>query len=133
MGIEQPSQKPRKPFKFPLGFEEFLRFLMPEKRPEDRMRIIRVWLSASLREERHLKRYGIMQPLTVTPKPTIDDVEAAIKDWRAKPFETAHAAMIAGFFGRWLEAYKGMNYRVRARKAAEARWKKKRRKRKKIL
>ena len=88
------------------------------------MRIFKIWLRQGLREKRHFERFGPMQPLTVTPIPSDDDVVAEVKGWRANRLDEGRARGLAADFGQWLEQFTASNYRERAKKAAAKRWKK---------
>jgi hypothetical protein len=100
---------------------------MPQKRPEDRMRIWRIWTRQIIRENRHFDRHSMMQPLDITPVPTDEEVVAAIVDWKSQSFDENRVAMLAGFFNPWLAALTAQTYQKRAHTAAQKRWSKKRR------
>lgn len=65
--------------------------------------------------------------------PTDEDTSAELDKLKATSFDEVHVRVLAAPFLEWLERYTSHNYQERARKAAAARWTKKRRKRKKVL
>jgi hypothetical protein len=97
---------------------------MPQKRPEDRGRIFKVWVRQGLREQRHFHRYGLVEPITATPEPSDGDVSAELNKWKADRFDESRARSFAADFNEWLERYTKHNYRERAKKAAAKRWQK---------
>lgn len=120
--INDKAPKTQKPFKFPLGFDELLRWLMRKKRPEDRMRLIRGYLRDTMRTERYMTKYfGSGQPV---PETTDEETAALLSDWKSKLFDEYQCAMIADFFRRWLAQHETQIRQKRAKAAAAERWKK---------
>lgn len=104
---------PKRKLKFPATLESVLRFILPKKRPEDRMKIYREFVRGSLLGER-----GRM--------PTDDEVVACIEVIRKDGFQSMnHVELVAEFMLNWLPRYEAHNRRKRAKAGAAGRWPKK--------
>jgi len=104
---------PPRPLKFPAKLSSVLRFLLPKKRPEDRMKIYREFVRGSL-----LLSKGI--------KPTDDEVAASINAIAEKKFQSIDQVnMLGAFLLRFAADYEAYNRKKRARAGALKRWGKK--------
>jgi hypothetical protein len=99
--------------KFPIGLDEWLRRLLPKKRPEDRMKIFREWRRVNLRAK--FKR-----------EPTDQEVEEEIKSIRERKFGPSN--YVFGFGDSLMDfvpVFHKENRRKKAQTAANKRWSKK--------
>jgi len=98
--------------KFPIGLDEWLRRILPKKRPEDRMKIFREWRRLNLRAK-------------FNREPTDQEIEEEIKMFRERKFDPSNYV-----FGFWdsltdfVPVYHKENRRKRAQFAADKRWSK---------
>jgi hypothetical protein len=112
--------------KSPIGLDEWLRRMLPEKRPEDRMKIFREWRRLNLRA-------------TLKHEPTDQEVEEEIKLVRERKFGPANYVFGYGDSLRdFVPIFHKENRRKKAQSAAVISWSKENRekrakKNKKIL
>lgn len=112
---------PPRPIKtFPAPLPRVLRFLLPNKRPEDRMKIYREFVRGSL--------YG-----NKGVPPTDDEVTEAINEVASEGIKTKeHVERLADWIHNvFLPWYTAKNLKKRAKAGAEARWEKWRAKKRK--
>ena len=104
---------PPRPLKFPATLASALRFMLPQKRPEDRMKIYREFIRASLWTEKGRA-------------PTDEEVASVINLVTEEKFQSLnHVQHIAEFLERFVPSYESSNRRKRARAGAAKRWPKK--------
>jgi hypothetical protein len=104
--------RPKK-VQFPLGLDDWLRRMLPKKRPEDRMKIFREWRRLNLRAK--FKR-----------EPTDQEVEEEIKLIRERKFDPSN--YVFGFGDSLMDyvpEFHKQNRIKRAQIAAAKRWSKK--------
>src|SRR4051812_25949863 len=107
-----------KPFRFPISFSELLRFLMPQKRPEDRMRFFRAFVVANLSSKRTVE-YVDGKPVDVFVKPTDQDLSDALTEWKSKTWDERHAEHFgSSFFVPWFFRHTKKLREARAKTAA---------------
>lgn len=103
-----PAHQGQKPFKFPCSYSEFLRYLMPKKRPRKREWLLREYL-----------RHTEFAETTILSEQRLEE---ALTQWRAIMFDEGTAVALSGGFHNWLTKFTKDIHRVRSRKAATARW-----------
>jgi len=123
---ERERSLPKKPAKFPLDFESFLRHIMRRKRPEDRMRLFRQYLRDSMRFHQYMTSDGrLVKPYEETPQPDENEVEQAIIGYRQRGIEEGFYGTLTGFFLRWLADHESKVRKARAKAGAAAKWQQK--------
>jgi len=118
--------KRRKPFNFPLTFNELLRYLMPQKRPEDRMRFFREYTVSNIITEKWFQA-GMQDngSLAKIPRPTDDEISQILNRLKARTFEERDAELIlTEVFTPWFIQHTRGIRKKRAKAAAAGRWKK---------
>jgi hypothetical protein len=101
--------RPKK-IKHPVGLADFLRIVLPEKRPELRRKIFREWRRKILAAE--FKR-----------EPTDQEVDAEIKGFHEGKYSAAFIRFgFADSLKDFVPAFHQENRRKKARLAASARW-----------
>jgi hypothetical protein len=120
------APKRKKPFRFPISFDELLRYLMPRKRPEDRMRFFRAFVVANIKTDvwvcSGMWKQG--KEFEDTPEPSDQRISIALNDWKSRTYEEKRAEqLLYDFFGSWFAKHtRGLRHR-RALAAAAGRWK----------
>jgi hypothetical protein len=96
---------------WPIGFEEMLRYALPQKRPEDRPRFYRLYLRDFLHKGS-------------TIKASEDEIEKACSAARSKTFTENEAFHIRLHMGMSMEGWKRESNQMRGRIRASRRWSK---------
>jgi hypothetical protein len=106
--------RPKKP-DFPIGFEEFLRYALPKKRPEDRLKFYRLFV-----------RDYLHRPATI--KASESEIEAEITKNRQNKFDENTAYHFRMWMNMSLSEWEKENRHNRAKLMAAGRWKKRKNK-----
>jgi hypothetical protein len=103
--------RPKK-VQLPIGLQDMLRIALPNKRPEDRMRIFRAWARSNLTT----KLWRV---------PTEEEFQVEFDLWCKKPFtEMFWVQDVAAFIKNFVPHFTAANRKKRAQTAANAKWKK---------
>ncbi|HTA95932.1 MAG TPA: hypothetical protein VK769_07390 [Verrucomicrobiae bacterium] len=111
------------PKKYPVGLDDFLKFALPKKRPENRMKLYRESIRVSIRHSRCFQPSGNVIPFESIPIPTDDEVAATIAHHRATGFDEfqyRHCVGALQNFAAWDEK---QNLKKRAQSGAAGKWK----------
>lgn len=114
--------RPPKPEKYPVSFEDFLKYVFPHKRPEDRMKIYREFKRYELRYQGQFLPTGEIIPVEKVPEPSDDEVAKAIEERRMVGYNGEHNFNRAfRALKRFYEGYSAELRQERAKKGAAAR------------
>ena len=119
------------PKKFPVGFDEFLKLALPNKRLEDRMKLFRDMLRARIRNSKcYVGTGGSVIPIERIPVTTDAEVVEAIAKIRAKGFDEDQYTLNLTTLRNSAAYIERQNLKIRGRvaglKSAQNRAKKKR-------
>jgi hypothetical protein len=103
--------RPKK-IQWPINFEEMLRYAFGKKRPEDRLKIFRLFLR------------DFLHPQSTAPA-TPEAIEAALLENQKKQFDENWAHHIRLWSEMSFEKWKKENFKLRDKKRAQKRWPKK--------
>ena len=106
--------RPRK-VQFPIGLEEFLRVILRDNRPEDRMKIFREFIRYDLRRK-------------IRQEPTDSEVEDQLRRWQNAEIHGFDLPFIDNLRFDFLPVYRKENRSRRAQTAANKRWENKKKK-----
>jgi len=99
--------------------------MLPQKRPEDRMRFFREFVIANLRTRNGVK-YVDGKPTDKFVEPTDQDISESLTLWKSREWESIQADhFIESFFAPWFHRYTRQLRKKRAESAAAGRWCKK--------
>jgi hypothetical protein len=108
-----------KPESYPVGFEVFLRLLMPKKRSEDRMKFYREYLRGSLRFSIYMKQHPPDAiPFESIPIPSDEDIAAVISRERKDGFTESMYSSASRHFLRWMVSNEGLAKKRRGQAGA---------------
>jgi hypothetical protein len=113
------------PKKFPVPFDECLRFLMPKKnRSETRLKIYRDYLRDSVRVAKYMEQgHWSGKPYESTPLPDESEIEKIIIRHKSEGYTEHWFGVTKDFFTRWYSDYESKKLSERAKKGATAKWK----------
>jgi len=108
------------PKSYPVSLDEFLRLIMPKKRPADRMKLYREYLRLSIRANKQFLPTGSVMPYENVPIPSDDEVSDLIKMLRARQFNEEQYKNYAEWFLKtnYLQQVEAENRRKRAQAGA---------------
>jgi len=114
---------PPKAKKYPATLDEFLRIVMPKKRPEDRMKAFREYIRASMRLNRCYQPSESGLPYESVAIPTDNEVAENIQKLRERQFSEQQFADTAQFVLRFIPHYEREIRSKRAKSGAAGKWK----------
>jgi len=111
-----------KPIKYPVDFETFLRILMPQKKYEDRLPVLKRYLADGIKlqkwHELRMRKNPVECPswekMPFSQKEALDKIEEAVKIWRQGGFTKEEVEFFKNDFNNWHKEY----YIPRVRAAA---------------
>jgi hypothetical protein len=117
------QSEPPKAKKYPATLDEFLRIVMRKKRPEDRMKVFRESIRASIRLNRCYQPSGNVLSYDSLPIPTDDEVAENIQKIRERQFNEQQFADTAQFVWRFMPYYERETRSKRGKSGAAGKWK----------